>query len=113
MTEKDSNTIAHILQHCERIGEITDRFGNDFESYSQDPDYRDALHMNLMQIGELVTHLSDAFIQEHSEISWKSIKGFRNIIAHDYSNVEPETVWGIISEDLPILYEYCNKLRGA
>ena len=108
MTEKDLNVIRHIKQHCDRISSIVERFGNTFEDYSKDADYRDALNMYLAQIGELINKFSDEFVRESSEIDWKGVKGLRNVIVHDYSNVEPEAIWKIVINDVPKLCQYCD-----
>lgn len=34
----------------------------------------------------------------------------RNIVAHSYGTVDPETTWEIIHDDIPDLKEYCQKI---
>ncbi|UMM48273.1 DUF86 domain-containing protein [Lawsonibacter asaccharolyticus] len=34
----------------------------------------------------------------------------RNIVAHSYGTVDPETTWEIIQYDIPKLKEYCASL---
>ncbi|MBU0674911.1 MAG: DUF86 domain-containing protein [Proteobacteria bacterium] len=46
---------------------------------------------------------SEAFLEENSRIDWLKIKGFRNIIAHDYFGVDAEEVWQIARIHLPEL----------
>jgi uncharacterized protein with HEPN domain len=41
--------------------------------------------------------------REHPEIPWQSISGMRNVLVHDYFEVDFETVWQIVERDLPPL----------
>jgi uncharacterized protein with HEPN domain len=44
--------------------------------------------------------------------SSKNIIGLRNIISHAYDSVEPEMIWGIIQNNIPLLAEEINKIKG-
>jgi uncharacterized protein with HEPN domain len=61
----------------------------------------------IIQIGELVSRLSDEFIESHAQVPWHAIKGMRNLHAHDYERVDLEIVWNTLNEDIPDLL---NKL---
>jgi uncharacterized protein with HEPN domain len=59
--------------------------------------------MNFVVIGEMVNKLSDDFKIVHPELEWNKIKGFRNIVAHDYFGIDAEEVWQIVSNKIPDL----------
>ena len=59
--------------------------------------------MNFVVIGEMIDKLSDEFKKNHPEVEWIKIKGFRNIVAHDYFGIDAEEVWQIIKTKIPIL----------
>ena len=60
--------------------------------------------MNFIVIGEMVDKLSEDFLNETSDkIDWLKVKGFRNIIAHNYFGIDAEEVWQIIDDSLPKL----------
>ena len=64
----------------------------------------DASMMNFIVIGEMVDKLSDELIEtSKNDIEWYKIKGFRNIIAHNYFGIDAEEVWQIIHNRLPNL----------
>lgn len=44
------------------------------------------------------------------DIEWKRIKDFRNVIAHFYSGVHLELVWGVIQNRLPALAQSLDQL---
>jgi len=47
--------------------------------------------------------VDERYKQEHPEIPWQSISGTRNVLVHDYFEVDFETVWRIVERDLPHL----------
>ena len=47
---------------------------------------------HLQIIGEAARHLSDEFKETHSEIQWEQIIGMRNIIVHDYFEIDAAVV---------------------
>ena len=44
--------------------------------------------------------LDERYKSEHAEISWRAISGMRNILVHDYFEVDFESVWRIVERDL-------------
>jgi uncharacterized protein with HEPN domain len=71
----------------------------------------DASLMNFIVIGEMVEKLSDELITaSNAEIDWFKIKGFRNILAHNYFGVDAEEVWQIIHNSLPKLERQLKEL---
>ena len=57
----------------------------------------------MSQIGELVRHLDNEFIELHCELPWAHISWLRNRIIHVYEGVNLNLVWEIISYDIPRL----------
>jgi len=66
-----------------------------------------------LQIGELVVNLTENFRKEHPAMSWRQIKAMRNIVAHNYGSVDPETTREIITDDIPGLKKYCCSVLGV
>ena len=56
--------------------------------FCNNPTHRNAVAMCLMQIGELAGNLSDEFKDSHKEIPWRAIRGMRNVVAHEYANID-------------------------
>ena len=111
--ERDISIVEHIISYCDQIQQTVDRFGDDYSVFSNDPIYRNAAALCILQIGELVGKLSDGFRIQHSSIPWRQIKAMRNIVAHNYGTVDPETTWEIIQDDIPELKAYCQKVAGT
>lgn len=63
--------------------------------------------MRILQIGELVRKLTDTFRTKNPLIPWEQIKAMRNIAAHSYRTVDPETIWEFLCADIPRLKSDC------
>lgn len=69
----------------------------------------DAIERNLQIIGEAANHLPVEITDEHTEIAWPQIRGFRNILVHHYFGVDPEIVREVVDTYLPPLAEALRK----
>jgi len=101
--ERDRLYLLKIKEYCIRIDEAKNRFGNSFEAFESDADYRDVVCMNIFQIGELANQLSDELKEETSDIPWHQMYGIRNILAHAYIKIENKVIWETIENDIPTL----------
>lgn len=100
LKERDVDRLIKVLDHCDRIVDCQNRFGNSYEAFLDDALYRDAAQMNLFQIGEQFTQLSDECIELIGDIPAREIIGLRNRIAHGYDSLEDGIIWGIMNEDV-------------
>ena len=66
---------------------------------------RSAIAHKLMTIGEAASRLSQEFHSAHPEIIWKSVKGFRNIVAHEYFSLVWSIVWATAKISVPEIRE--------
>ena len=109
MLTKDHHCLETLIEAIDRIIEYTsgvnsaDEFNNDYRNF-------DATMMNFVVIGEMVDKISDEFKKAHPKIEWIKIKGFRNIVAHDYFGIDAEEVWQIINSSLPGLKDNLERL---
>lgn len=101
MSEKDRGNLLAILDACSKIR----RFVKDHstaDSFYEDEETFDAVLLNFVVIGEAVARLSDEMKDHNPSIPWKQIRGFHNLVAHDYFGVDAEEVWQIINRHLPV-----------
>lgn len=101
--ERDIDSLLRILDYIERIDEIVARFGESLDVFIEDHVYRDAIKMNIFQIGETVNSLSDECKERTNNIPWYQIYGMRNVIAHGYEKVNDERIWDTVRHDIPDL----------
>jgi len=106
--KRNISVIRSILNYCVQIKEMTERFGDSIDEFTNDYAYRHACTMCILQIGELSTQLSDDFKCVYDEIPWKRIKAMRNIFAHTYEKINIEQTWNTIKENIPELAGFCQ-----
>lgn len=74
-----------------------------FEEFIQDGKTIDAVIRNFEIIGEAANRLPEDFKDNHPNIDWHRIRGFRNRIVHDYFGIDYGIVWEIKETFLPKL----------
>ncbi|OLZ08665.1 DUF86 domain-containing protein [Sulfobacillus thermosulfidooxidans] len=80
------------------------------EVFMSDEFRQSAVIRQLEIAGEAAGHLSQAFRHAHPAIEAREMKALRNVLIHSYADVDLETVWDIIQNDLPRLRDYLNQL---
>lgn len=109
MSEKDIGNLNAILDSCLKIERFTEHLNN-ADEFFQDEKTFDAVLINFVIIGESVQRLSEELKESYSNIPWFKIKGFRNIVVHDYFGVDAEEVWQIIKDKIPELKLQIKKI---
>ena len=77
--------------------------GRSRDDFVQDRVLRRAVLQSLTVIGEAVSRLSDALRQQHPEVDWADIAGFRNRAIHAYFAINWSIVWHAAAEEVPEL----------
>jgi len=112
INRRDYYCLLNMLDAIDKIKQ----YGSPFTSadeFSDDTQAFEASLMNFIVIGEMVEKLSEELITTSSaKIDWFKIKGFRNILAHNYFGVDAEEVWQIIHNSLPKLEAQLKKLTN-
>lgn len=92
--------LYHVRECIERINKYSSEGKKTFFS---DTMSQDAVLRNLHVLAESTQRLSQKLKEKHSEIDWRAISGFRNVLVHDYLGINLKRVWEIIERDLPAL----------
>ena len=100
MLSKDRHSLESIIESIDKITSYIKGFSNP-DQLNDDQLSFDAVLMNFIIIGEMVAKLSEEFKASHNLIEWLKIKGFRNLVAHDYFGVDLDAVWDTIERDIP------------
>jgi uncharacterized protein with HEPN domain len=70
-------------------------------SFRADRQKQDAVIRRIEIIGEATAHLSQSTRQALPELPFRKMRGMRNIVAHDYANVDLNIVWQVATVHLP------------
>jgi uncharacterized protein with HEPN domain len=109
MSRRDRNILLNdILESLKKIKKYTD--GMTFEDFLKDDKTIDACVRNFEIIGEVSSKIDEDFKLLHPEIEWNRMKGLRNRLIHDYSGIDYELVWNVISEYLDDLENQIQKI---
>jgi uncharacterized protein with HEPN domain len=98
-----------VANACEAIRQFT--MDKTLRDYQNNLLLRSAVERQLMIIGEALNqavHLQPELSEQISEV--REIVNLRNVIVHGYAVVENETIWGIVTEEVPALAKQVNKL---
>ena len=111
MLPRDASILEHMEEYCEDIEQYLHTAGDSFDAFLSDPMCQHSIAFCILQIGELVSKLSPELrTATIHDMNWTAIKGMRNIVVHDYGNVDQEEVWTAATRDVPILKAFCEKL---
>ncbi|MBO1351772.1 MAG: DUF86 domain-containing protein [Hormoscilla sp. GUM202] len=105
---RDLESLIDIERAAQRIlrfsngVERTDLIAND-EKIS-------AILYQITIIGEATKRLSMQLRENHPEIPWRNLAGMRDIIVHEYDQVDFDIVWDVIQNQLPQLLVHLQPL---
>ena len=86
------------------IDTIKNHLNNEsYEEFLNDGKTIDSIMFRMIQLVESIKNISGDFKEEHPEIKWHKIIGFRNGIVHEYDKTDYSVVYEIITIDLPQL----------
>ena len=108
-SERDSSLyLEDMLRFCVRVIEYSG--GRDMPALRADTMRFDAVLRNVELIGEAATHVPEAVRLAHADIPWRLVIATRNRLIHGYLGIDDDTVWSIVSVDIPALREKLSEL---
>lgn len=111
MNSKDLHRLHHIIEHANDLNSFLTQINGDFSVYTDNPLYFNAINMSIAQIGELANGLTEEFREEtKSQVPWNSIRRMRNVLIHEYADVDAEQVWETVQNDIPGLARFCAEV---
>ena len=78
-------------------------YGVSKSQFIHNSEKRDAVIRQLSIIGEAASRLSKELRAKHTAVPWKDIMGMRNIVIHQYWEVDFDVVWESAKKDVPAL----------
>lgn len=92
--------LRDILEAIERIEKYAVQGRQSFE---QNELIQTWFIQHLQMIGEASRVLSADIREQHPEVPWSQMIGMRNILTHNYFEIDLEVVWSVVERNLPSL----------
>jgi len=99
---------AKIIEYIDKIQSMTK--GVDFDAFAHSEEKVLACAFSLGQIGEYANKFNEEERADYPNLPWKQIRGMRNVIVHDYDNVNIQMLWDTLAISLPKLKEQIDKI---
>jgi uncharacterized protein with HEPN domain len=96
-----NDSISEILFFLEK---------SNFEAFFENTWDQAAVMRHLEIIGEAANNLDKEFQNQNNVIPWNVIIGLRNVVIHDYMDVDINIIWQIITQDLKPLQKQILEL---
>ncbi|MEO7799441.1 MAG: DUF86 domain-containing protein [Opitutaceae bacterium] len=110
-TEKQSGLLRDMLDSALLIRSYL--AGVDREGFLADREKQDAVLRRLEIIGEAASRVGPQTQAQFPQLPFRGMRGMRNVIAHDYGEVDLELVWQTADADLPKLIEALQRHFGG
>lgn len=105
--ERDAAAVAQIIAAGLNILRFA-RGGKD--RFLEDLMVRSAIERQFELMGDAAARVSAAFREDHPQVPWRSLAGFRSVLIQGYEALDPEVVWDALG---PPLQETLEALRRS
>ena len=96
---KDNAYLEDIFEAAKAIRRFTN--GVSLDQFKANEEKYEAVNRKLEIIGEAARRLSPETQKHFPEIPWKLVTAMRNILIHDYDDVDLDIVWSTVQRDRP------------
>ena len=96
-----------IIFNIERIAHYLE--GYDFRRFADDPRTIDAVERCMQRITEAAIKLQPKAAELLPDQDWVAMRGFGNVLRHDYDLISERMIWEIAQDDLPRLLADCKR----
>lgn len=100
--------LSHIFESIEMIESYIKNITE--KEFSTAYNLQDSVVRRVEIIGEAVGKLPSSFKQKHKDVPWRTIKDMRNLLIHEYFQVNIKIVWNTAKYDLPKLKSQIGEL---
>ena len=80
------------------------------KDFIEDIQLQDSVIRRLEIIGEATVRISLDTQNLYPSIPWREMKGMRNLLIHEYDEIDPDLVWKTAKEDIPSLVVQLNEI---
>ena len=110
--ERVEDDLRHIAEAVRRVAGYVQPFPN-IEAFGKNLQVQDAVVRTVEIIGEAVRQIdrmAPGFTEQHPEVQWAQMRRMRNVVVHQYSDVDLKVLWTTATDDLPKLKRQIDQL---
>ena len=100
---RDDSRVRHMLDALAQIAEL--RKGLSRGQLRWHEGVTERILFNLMILGEAANNITREFAALNPGVDWKGIAGIRHKIVHDYADIDFDTIWDILQNDITEAYD--------
>ena len=109
MIERDYGAyLEDVLEYCDRAivsaGEVN------LEEFRESLMMQDAFARRFEIIGEAIKRIPSSIRNAYPDVEWKRATAFRDVLAHDYVDIEIDLLYLTAKNDLPAFREQIAKV---
>jgi uncharacterized protein with HEPN domain len=108
--DRDGACLWDMREYAREAQAIVRRIG--FKRLQKDSMRRLALERTLEVVGEAARRVSEAFRKDQPQIDWRGLIGQRNVIAHDYGEIDHRRLYRAAREEIPRLIAELDRILG-
>ena len=110
MKERTLLRINTLLEHIDEV--LKDTEGVSIKELDINSVLLRATCFSIVQIGELMVQLEKDLGNKYPDLPWRASVAMRNLLVHDYGNVNTKIVHSTIELDLPKLKNDFTRIRN-
>ena len=112
-----------VVDMLRQVAETLERIRRSFSTVTHSDDFYasdegleklDAISMKLLAVGEILKRIdrktNNTLFTKYDGIDWTGFIGLRDVIAHDYYNLNPVKIFDICSRETELLRETVNRI---
>lgn len=87
--------------------------GKTYDDFLADIQCQDAVIRRIALIGEAARRVSEETRAAHPQFPWREMVSMRNLVIHEYDDIDLAVVWDTVSKNLPDLMTLLDDLLPA